>query len=179
MCKLVKAWLFLMVMLVLSLPVAGCTLSDEPTDTGSTDTGGSGDSADLYTVVRVIDGDTIDVQQGEVTYRVRYIGVNTPESDESCYRDATNANQALVDGQQVRLEQDTSFTDRFGRLLRYVYVGDTLVNEALVRDGWAEAVLYEPDDNFYERFRSLEQQAESAGRGCHPTGIFDDGSATR
>lgn len=143
---------------------------------------GSGNGSageDFYTVVRVIDGDTIDVQQGEVTYRVRYVGVNTPESNEVCYDDAVEANRTLVDGQQVRLERDESNTDRYGRLLRYVYVGDTFVNEILVRDGYAEAVLYEPDDLYYDEFLDLERDAASAGRGCHPTGIFDDGSDTR
>jgi micrococcal nuclease len=144
-------------------------------------TGGGDDdsSGEFYTVVRVVDGDTIEVRQGEVTYRVRYVGVNTPESDEVCYEDAVEANRNLVDGQEVRLERDESNTDRYGRLLRYVYMGDTLVNEVLVRDGYAEAVLYEPDDLYYDEFLDLEIEAANAGRGCHPTGIFDDGSDTR
>jgi endonuclease YncB( thermonuclease family) len=145
-------------------------------------TGGGGDddsSGEFYTVVRVVDGDTIDVARGEVTYRVRYVGVNTPESDEVCYDEAVEANRNLVDGQEVRLERDESNTDRYGRLLRYIYVGDTLVNEVLVRDGYAEAVLYEPDDLYYDEFLDLEIEAANAGRGCHPTGIFDDGSDTR
>lgn len=168
---------------LLVLTLTGCTLSDSLITATDTDTGSSSDnnsqSGDVYTVTRVIDGDTIDVKSGEVTYRVRYIGVNTPEHDEVCFDGATNANSDLVDGQQVRLVKDESNTDRYGRLLRFVYVGDTFVNEALVRDGWAEAVLYPPDDQFHDHFVELEQDATAAGLGCHPTGIFDDGSYTR
>jgi len=53
------------------------------------------------------------------------------------------------------------------------------VNEQLVRDGWAESVEYPPDTARAADFRALEQEAAGANRGCHPTGIFDDGSATR
>ncbi|HEX3053997.1 MAG TPA: thermonuclease family protein, partial [Aggregatilineaceae bacterium] len=83
-------------------------------------------------VVDIIDGDTIDVRISGEVYRVRYIGVNTPERDDDCYAEATNANADLVEGQTVTLERDVSDTDQYGRLLRYVYVGDTFVNAALV-----------------------------------------------
>jgi endonuclease YncB( thermonuclease family) len=79
----------------------------------------------------------------------------------------------------VRLERDTSETDRYDRLLRFVYVGDTFVNETLVREGWAEAVLYLPDRAQFSNFSALEREAARAGRGCHPTGIFDDGNNER
>jgi endonuclease YncB( thermonuclease family) len=130
-------------------------------------------------VVAVIDGDTIEVSIGGAEFRVRYVGVNTPERDEPCYAEATQANAALVEGQTVRLLKDVSETDRYDRLLRYVYVGNVLVNEELVRGGWAEVVVYEPDRAFADFFTQLEVEAASAGLGCHPTGIFDDGSYTR
>ena len=130
-------------------------------------------------VTRVIDGDTIDVQIDGVGYRVRYIGMNTPESDEVCYQQATDANAALVDGKTVTLVKDVSETDVYGRLLRYVYIGSDFVNADLVRDGWAENAEYPPDTAHAAEFRQLEAQAQQANRGCHPTGIFDDGSDTR
>lgn len=130
-------------------------------------------------VVRVIDGDTIDVQINGAEFRVRYVGVNTPERGESCYSDATAANSELVLGQTVRLVKDTSDTDRYDRLLRYVYVGDTFVNRELIVRGYGEAVLYRPDDLHFEQFSELEQEAARAGRGCHPTGIFNDGNRER
>lgn len=153
---------------------AACTMTTPtpPDNSGSVE----GESAQ---VTRVIDGDTIDVRIGEVGYRVRYIGVNTPESDEACYEEATDANAALVSGQTVTLVKDTSETDQFGRLLRYVYVGSTFVNQSLVRDGWAESVEYPPDTARASEFRGLERDAATANRGCHPTGIFNDGSTTR
>ncbi|NDJ51833.1 MAG: nuclease, partial [Chloroflexi bacterium] len=78
-------------------------------------------------VTFVVDGDTVDVAiQGEV-FRVRYIGVDTPESNEPCFDEATAANAQLVAGQNVTLVRDVSDTDQFGRLLRYVYVGTVFV----------------------------------------------------
>lgn len=83
-------------------------------------------AVELATVVNIVDGDTIDVLMNDgTTYRVRYIGINTPESNETCGNDATAANDALVDGQVVAMQRDVSETDQFGRLLRYVYVGGT------------------------------------------------------
>lgn len=130
-------------------------------------------------VIKVIDGDTIDVRINGREMRVRYIGVNTPERDEVCYKDATEANKRWVSGQTVQLIKDTSETDPFGRLLRYVYVGDKMVNQELVIEGYAEVVLYPPDDQYFETFKSLEIQSTQANRGCHPTGIFADGTYKR
>ena len=130
-------------------------------------------------VTRVIDGDTIDVQLADGIYRVRYIGMNTPERGEPCHHEATAANRRLVDGKDVYLARDISETDRYGRRLRYVYAAGVFVNRALVEAGYAEAVVYQPDDAFYEDFRRLEQAAAQAQRGCHPSGIFNDGSQTR
>lgn len=130
-------------------------------------------------VTHVVDGDTIDVRLADGIYRVRYIGMNTPERGEPCHREATAANRGLVEGKDVHLARDVSDTDRYGRLLRYVYAEGIFVNRALVEAGYAEAVVYQPDDAFYEDFRRLEQAAAQAQRGCHPSGIFDDGSAAR
>jgi endonuclease YncB( thermonuclease family) len=176
----------LLPLLMLALAALACTFGFEPTEPGQTsapltnpDTSGSDGADETGRVTQIVDGDTIEVEIDGVGYRVRYVGVNTPERDEDCYQEAVDANAALVRGQTVRLVRDESNTDRFGRLLRYVYVGSTFVNEALVRDGWAEAVEYRPDTRHTADFRALEQTASSANRGCHPTGIFDDGSLTR
>lgn len=141
--------------------------------------GGGNVEGETARVVRVIDGDTIDVTINGTEYRVRYVGANTPERGEACYSDAVNANKSLVEGRTVTLVVDTSDTDRYDRLLRYVYVGNVMVNEELIRTGYAEAVLYAPDDRFYNNFLALEIEARRRGLGCHPTGIFDDGSDTR
>jgi endonuclease YncB( thermonuclease family) len=155
---------------LLLLIVSACTSAPPPSG------GAVGDTAQ---VMRVIDGDTIDVEIGGIGYRVRYIGVNTPERDESCYQPATDANTDLLRGKTVTLVKDTSNTDAYGRLLRYVYVGSTFVNAELVRNGWAENAEYPPDTAHAAEFRQLEAQARAANLGCHPSGIFDDGSDTR
>lgn len=162
---------------VLLLTTVACTFpSDETNNNGGIVTIPEGE---VGTVTNVIDGDTIDVNLNGQVVRVRYIGVNTPERDESCYQDATQANRNLVQGKTVTLVTDTSNTDPYDRLLRYVYADGVFVNEQLVRDGYAEAVLYRPDDLHYDEFLALEKSAITANKGCHPTGIFNDGSDTR
>ena len=130
-------------------------------------------------VTRVVDGDTIDVRINGVNVRIRYLQMNTPERDHPCYSEATEANADLVAGKTVRLVPDKELVDRYDRLLRFIYVDDVLVNRVLVEQGFAEVVLYPPNDAHYDEFVKLEQEAAAAGRGCHPTGIFDDGSTTR
>ena len=93
------------------------------------------------TCIRVIDGDTIEVLIDGDKYKVRYIGMDTPEMDDprpdvrALAEEATLVNKNLVDGKVVELEKDVSETDRYGRLLRYVYVGDMFVNAELVALG--------------------------------------------
>ena len=123
-------------------------------------------------VTEVIDGDTIELLLDGQLYRVRYIGIDTPERDEACFSDSTTANAAYVDGQTVRLVQDVSFTDRFDRLLRYVYVDEVLVNAELVAGGWAESKRYPPDDTLYDYLETLEATAAEAELGCYPAGVF-------
>ena len=124
-------------------------------------------------VTRVIDGDTIDILLNDETFRVRYIGVNTPELDEACFEEATAANASLVAGQTVSLFIDIRETDHYDRLLRYVYIGDLFVNARLVAAGYAEAVAYPPDTQYADYLETLETEARAAGFGCHPSGVFD------
>lgn len=190
-----KSFRSIILVYIFAVLTLGCTFGFDPEVTappgvisgggGSQPTPGGGSSGSSPpagedgVVTQIIDGDTIEVRIGEVGYRVRYVGVNTPERDEVCYQEAKNANVALVQGQTVRLVKDQSNTDRYGRLLRYVYVNGLFVNEQLVRDGWAEAVTYEPDAQYKSQFQQLEREARDARRGCHPTGIFNDGSDVR
>ncbi len=94
-------------------------------------------------VVSVTDGDTIKVRLADGREeKVRYIGINTPEMDQPFGEEAKSANQALVTGREVRLVRDVRERDRYGRLLRYVYVDGLFVNAELVRIGYAQAVTY-------------------------------------
>jgi endonuclease YncB( thermonuclease family) len=116
-------------------------------------------------VTRIIDGDTIEVSINGTIYKVRYIGIDTPETYEYFGQDATNKNSELVAGRIVRLEKDISETDDYGRLLRYVYVDDLFVNAELVRLGYAQARAYPPDTKYQGIFISLEQEAKAAHLG--------------
>ena len=122
-------------------------------------------------VVEVVDGDTIKVNLGGGFYTVRYIGVDTPETKHptvgvECYgREASAANQQLVGGKTVLLEKDVSETDRYGRLLRYVWLEGELVNERLVRQGYAVSSTYPPDVKYQERFLAAQREAREADRG--------------
>lgn len=130
-------------------------------------------------VTRVVDGDTIDVLLNGVNTRIRYLQMNTPERDHPCFDASSKANADLVAGKTVRLVPDKELVDRYDRLLRFVYVDDVLVNRVLVEQGWAEVVLYPPNDLHYDEFMQLEKAAAAAGLGCHPSGVFADGSMTR
>lgn len=124
------------------------------------------------TVVNVVDGDTIDVEIDGEEFRVRYIGVDTPETVDprrpvGCFGgEASAANKNLVEGRPVGLEKDVSETDGFGRLLRYVWLdSERMVNAILVRDGYAQSSAYPPDVRHQELFDQLETAAREAGRG--------------
>ena len=137
------------------------------------------DEGDIGVVTRIIDGDTIDVRIDGKVVRIRYLQMNTPERDQPCFKESSEANEDLVEGKTVRLVPDKELIDPYDRWLRHVYVGEMNVNRVLVAEGFAEAVYYSPNDMFLEEFQALEREAARAGRGCHPTGIFDDGSPTR
>lgn len=163
-CRWVLLWA------AVALLIAGCAGLEQLAPTEVAAPGVQGEQA---SVTRVIDGDTIDVRLDGQVYRVRYIGINTPERDEVCYTEATTANTALVQGQTVTLVRDVSNTDVHGRLLRYVYAGEVFVNAELVAGGYAEARAYPPDTAQQRYLDSLERAARAAGRGCYPTGVFD------
>ena len=147
------------------------TASPMPSTAGPTATPSATAGRTLANVVRVIDGDTIAVVMDGVEYRVRYIGINTPETVDprkpvECYgREASQRNRELVEGQTVELEKDVSETDSFGRLLRYVWLNGDMVNAILVREGYALASTYPPDVKYQELFLEFEREAREAGRG--------------
>ena len=122
-------------------------------------------------MVRVVDGDTIDVQLADRVEKVRYIGVNTPEihhpikGEEPGGREAAEVNRRLVAGRHVRLELDVRTRDRYGRLLAYVWLGDTMVNAELVRRGYAQVMTVPPNVRYQDLFLKLQREARDAGRG--------------
>ena len=123
-------------------------------------------------VVRVTDGDTIRVRLASGREeRVRYIGVDTPETAKpgtpaECYADRAAAyNATLVGDREVRLVRDVEERDRYGRLLAYVYVGGTNVGAELVRRGYAVPLTVPPNVRHADRFRRLAAEARRAGSG--------------
>lgn len=120
---------------------------------------------ELVRVLRVIDGDTFEIDGGQ---RVRYIGIDTPElsGKVECYgREAYEKNRELIEGKEIQMVKDISETDRYGRLLRYVYIGDNFINDMLVRTGYANASSYPPDIMYQNQFNSAEREAREGGRG--------------
>ena len=118
-------------------------------------------------VVRVVDGDTVELEDGE---KVRYLMIDTPESTggkHDCYgAEATEYNSALVLDRKVELSYDVECRDFYGRLLAYVKVDGQEVNSRLVEYGYA-CVLYIPPNGEDRRveFQTIEAQAKAVGRG--------------
>lgn len=128
---------------------------------------------EAVTVMRVVDGDTVKLSDGRT---LRYIGIDTPETVDprrpvGCFgNEASAKNRELVEGKPIRLEKDVSETDKYGRLLRYVYAGDLFVNEYLVRNGFARASTYPPDVKYQDLFRDAEREARREKRGLWADG---------
>lgn len=125
-------------------------------------------------VTEVIDGDTIRLETGET---VRYIGVDTPETRHptkpvECFgEEATKRNVELVLGREVRLVKDVSETDRYGRLLRYVYVGDVFINQQLAREGYAYSSAFPPDISLQKQLQEAQRFAQSEVLGLWDSSI--------
>lgn len=124
-------------------------------------------------VTKVIDGDTIEIEGGQ---RVRYLGVDTPETVDprksvECFgKEAKNKNKELVEGKRVILEKDITDMDKYGRLLRYIYLpladGTKLfVNDYLIREGFAKVLTIPPDVKFSEQFLEAQRQARERSLG--------------
>lgn len=121
--------------------------------------------SELVKVTRVVDGDTIDVEIDGKIERVRYIGIDTPETVDprkpvQCFGvEASKKNKELVEGKMVRLEKDITNRDRYSRLLRYVWLDDTLINQELVERGFSKSYSYPPDIKYQDKFVAAEKKA--------------------
>ncbi|MDP7619698.1 MAG: thermonuclease family protein [Dehalococcoidia bacterium] len=122
------------------------------------------------TVVRVIDGDTIEVRIGLGQELVRLVSVDTPEVRDpvECFGEEASrrTRELLRPGTKVRLQRDVTDRDPFGRLLRYVFLPDgRLLSAVLVAEGYAEVVFYPPDRQHLDALMESERVAWEEGRG--------------
>lgn len=125
----------------------------------------AGSAAEFAMVEKVIDGDTIQLANGE---RVRYIGIDASElSSKECYSaEAKKANEKLTKGKRVKLVRDKSNKDNYGRHLRYVWAGTTFVNQKLVATGAADVFPKSPDLQYQKTFDTAKDDARTHDRGA-------------
>ncbi|MGH9270738.1 MAG: thermonuclease family protein [Ilumatobacteraceae bacterium] len=157
-----------------AIALAGGTLASSACDRGPAP------PADVGTVIDVIDGDTVDIEIAGQEQRVRLLGIDTPEvfladgAPPECFGPESSAFTAelLTDGARVRLERDVVGRDDYGRLLAYVYVlddgavtGGSMVNEAIVRQGYARPLIIAPNGAYATRFVAAATAAEAEGLG--------------
>lgn len=148
--------------------------SDTPKAAGVRGMGAGQGSGQSYRVVSVVDGDTIKVNIDGRKETIRLIGLDTPETKKpntpvQCYgKEASSHMQSLVQSKQVQLEADPtqSDRDRYGRLLRYVFVGGkTNVALAQIEGGFGREYTYGADYRYQSPFQSAQVAAQSAKRG--------------
>ena len=128
----------------------------------------------LITILKVVDGDTVDIDINGHTERVRLIGVNTPETKHptkpiECFGPEASAymTQLLPKGTTVRIERDVEARDRYGRMLLYLYLGsdDLFINLELVARGYGTPMSIEPNTFRRNDFVHAAAQAEAANVG--------------
>jgi micrococcal nuclease len=140
----------LLAVLILTFSVLACAASQQAPAT--------------CVVQRVSDGDSLRCQDGQ---RVRLIGIDSPERQQHPF--GGQAREALLrlapPGVVLRLESDVAPTDQYGRVLAYVWVGSTLINEALVREGWAVQYTVPPNVKYADRLGRAQKEARAGGAG--------------
>ncbi len=125
-------------------------------------------SPEIATVEAIIDGDTIVLTDKR---KVRYIGMDTPEifprqKKPECFgEEAALENKYLIEGKTITMKKDISETDKYGRLLRYVWVDGIFVNKYLVRQGYARSAKFPPDIAYANEFKIAAQEAKKEDKG--------------
>jgi micrococcal nuclease len=159
----------------------GCRPADPPLDSGDRPplspspaelSGTANPAGPSVPVVRVVDGDTFHVLRHGRDVTIRLIGIDTPEvgwygGEAECYGARAGLFlRDLLDGERVRLEFDVDRIDPYQRTLAYAYLGDgRMVNRLLVRRGFAEVTIFEPNDRYDPQLRAAEEAARAKGAG--------------
>ena len=121
---------------------------------------------EAYSVSRVIDGDTIELEGGVMVSlaRIRLLGIDTPERGKPLFREAGEKLEELIAGRAVLLERDKDNTDKYGRALRYILVDNKNLNVEMIRLGYARAFMHK--GLIYENeILSAEEEARENKRG--------------
>ena len=112
-----------------------------------------------YRVTRVLDGDTIELEDGT---RIRYAGVDAPENNAAYGLSSAEYNQELVGGKDVLIVPTEENIDQYGRVLAYVYAGDVFVNEKMIEEGYARLLVFKgKKPEKYEELKAAEDFAHS------------------
>lgn len=151
-----------------TLAILAVHTSNESTDSAVT--------GEQVLVERIVDGDTIVVSGNR---KVRLIGIDAPEMETAstqieCFAtEATSFIETLLTGSTITMVKDVSETDRYKRLLRYIYKDGVMVNDQLVKNGYAHASSYPPDVAHQKEFKASEIQARE-----NKIGLWADGVCT-
>ncbi|MFH1445187.1 MAG: lamin tail domain-containing protein [Nanoarchaeota archaeon] len=117
---------------------------------------------DIAFVARIIDGDTIELENEE---RVRLLGIDTPEKGQILWQEATDRLTELIDGKNVTLETDETDKDKYERSLRYVWLNNQNIDVLMVREGYAEVLIIEPDHKYESELRDAQNYAQASNLG--------------
>jgi len=155
--------LFIIALFLIAVPFISPAIKEKISKVKQTGLEQLANKEGFFKVTKIIDGDTIEITGG---VQVRYIGIDTPEKDTDyteyeCYsNEATEKNKELLKGMKVKLVADTGGEDKYGRLLRYVYLEDeTFVNLELVKNGFASVMSIPPNLKFKKTFEEAEKKA--------------------
>lgn len=133
-----------------------------------------------YEVISVVDGDTFKINYNGVKTKVRLIGVDTPEcvspnkkKNNSYGKEASHYTKERLEGKTVYLEFDVQQTDKYGRLLAYVYLEDgTMYNKELLEKGYAQIATYPPNVKYVDEFTQIQKQAKENKVGFWAEDVF-------
>ncbi|MBU7047281.1 MAG: thermonuclease family protein [Theionarchaea archaeon] len=132
--------------------------------------------ADTISCTKIIDGDTFRLSNGET---VRLIGIDAPELYQPGGKESREYLTCLILNKGITLKKGYEDRDKYNRLLRFAYVGDTCINEEMIRQGYAEARYMSPGDPKREYYLRLEMKAESEKTGLWGYGFFQPRSNLR
>ncbi len=174
-----RGWVVIAGLLVLAACSPASTAPQSDSGPIPTPPPGPPQQAEDVQVLRVVDGDTIEVSIDGAIERVRYIGIDTPEVNARCADEATRLNEELLGDSAVRLAPDEENRDVYGRILRYVYVGDVHINLELAKRGVAEILSIPPNTRHAEPFKTAVATARAGGIGClwDPAGLAAEARA--